>query len=63
MAKVVYLMRHGQAVHNLVDHGPGSYERRRDPAYVDPSLTEQGIAEVQGAREQLGEASWRLKTS
>ena len=59
MAKVVYLMRHGQAVHNLVDHGPGSYERRRDAAYVDPALTNEGILQVQGAREKLGEASWQ----
>ena len=40
--KTVYLLRHGEALHNLVDRGSGSYERRRDPSLVDPPLTLRG---------------------
>ena len=36
--KTVYLLRHGEALHNLVDRGAGSYERRRDPSLADPPL-------------------------
>lgn len=53
MPKVIYLLRHGEAKHNLYDTGPGSYERRRDPALVDPPLTEKGVSQVQAARQQI----------
>lgn len=55
MPKVVYLMRHGEARHNLVDTGPNSYERRRDENLVDPPLTETGMAQVQAARGKVQE--------
>ena len=49
-SKVIYLLRHGEAKHNLYDTGPGSYERRRDPALMDPPLTEKGVAQVEAAK-------------
>ena len=56
--KTVYLLRHGEALHNLVDRGAGSYERRRDPSLLDPSLTETGTSQALEARELLEQAAW-----
>ena len=61
MSKVVYLLRHGEAKHNLYDTGPGSYERRRDPALVDPPLTEKGKSQVQAARQEMEADSWQTR--
>lgn len=58
-SKVVYLLRHGEAKHNLYDSGPGSYARRRDPMLVDPPLTEKGVSQVQASRQEM-EAETRL---
>jgi bisphosphoglycerate-dependent phosphoglycerate mutase len=54
-SKVIYLLRHGEAKHNLYDTGPGSYERRRDPALMDPPLTEKGVAQVEAAKQEIEE--------
>lgn len=50
--KIVYLIRHGEAFHNLV--GPDSmWKQRRDVELVDPGLTERGISEAQDAAKAL----------
>eukprot|EP00747_Dinoflagellata_sp_TGD_P196108 gnl/TRDRNA2_/TRDRNA2_65785_c0_seq1.p1 gnl/TRDRNA2_/TRDRNA2_65785_c0~~gnl/TRDRNA2_/TRDRNA2_65785_c0_seq1.p1 ORF type:complete len:273 (+),score=39.28 gnl/TRDRNA2_/TRDRNA2_65785_c0_seq1:62-880(+) len=53
MKRVLYLVRHGQAAHNLVDQGADAYEKRRDAALADPALTELGMAQAQTASETL----------
>jgi len=54
--KTVYLLRHGEALHNLVDKGAGSYERRRDPSLADPPLTDKGTSQALAARDLLEKA-------
>ena len=56
--KTVYLLRHGEALHNLVDKGAGSYERRRDPSLADPPLTDKGTSQALAARDLLEKDAW-----
>lgn len=46
--KVVYLLRHGEALHNLIDFSD-TFEKRRDPDLANPPLTEKGEAEANAA--------------
>jgi broad specificity phosphatase PhoE len=50
---VLYLVRHGEAAHNLVDHTPDAYVRRRDAKLNDPALTDLGVLQARTACDNL----------
>jgi len=50
---IVYLVRHGEALHNLVDSDPDCFAKRRDAALRDPPLTHTGEAQAKSAAAKL----------
>eukprot|EP00933_Yihiella_yeosuensis_P045728 TRINITY_DN4113_c0_g1_i2.p1 TRINITY_DN4113_c0_g1~~TRINITY_DN4113_c0_g1_i2.p1 ORF type:complete len:273 (-),score=50.75 TRINITY_DN4113_c0_g1_i2:596-1414(-) len=50
--KVIYLIRHGEADHNVVE-GTETFTRRRDSSLIDPGLTATGFLQAEAARKEL----------
>lgn len=54
-SSTIYLVRHGQAGNNLVDHDGDAFALRRDEKYADPALTDKGVKQASEAKANLAD--------